>query len=334
MGEFDFIATYLAPLAGPPGLGLLDDAAIFSPPAGRDLVITKDAMAEGVHFPMGHWGADTAEKLLRVNLSDLAAKGALPLGYFLSLSLPKAFDGRWGKGFALGLKTLQDEFDFTVWGGDTTRAPGPMVISATVIGSVPSGTAVRRAGAKPGDALLVTGTIGDATLGLDIVLGQETGRKVSAATGEAIWHWEQAYYRPQPRIALRRLLRAHASAALDVSDGLIADAGHLAKASDVALEIDVDAVPLSTSTQMWLAAQDERKVGLSRLLTGGDDYEILCTVSQASVDTFISGAARLGIPVTQIGHVGHGSASADRRVRPRDSSGLVWDFEVAGYQHF
>jgi len=105
MGEFDFIADHLAPLAGPQGMGLLDDAALFTPPAGRDLILTKDAMVEGVHFPKGHWGADTAEKLLRVNLSDLAAKGALPLGYLLSLSLPEGFDARWGKGFALGLKS-------------------------------------------------------------------------------------------------------------------------------------------------------------------------------------------------------------------------------------
>jgi len=193
---------------------------------------------------------------------------------------------------------------------------------------------VRRSGAKPGQALLVTGTLGDATLGLDIALG----KSISAATGEAIWQWESAYHRPQPRIALRRLLRAHASAALDVSDGLIADADHLAKASGVTLNIDVDAVPLSTPTRLWLAAQGKsaggRREGLKRLLTGGDDYEILFTASTDAVDKMIDSAAKLGIPVTQIGTVGEGQVGATPRVVPSDKSGLVWDFETAGWRHF
>ncbi len=322
MGEFDFIADCLAPLAGPQGLGLLDDAALYTAAPGRDLVLTQDTMIEGVHFPKGHWGADTAEKLLRVNLSDLAAKGATPQGYLLSLSLPDGFDGKWGKGFALGLKAMQDEFGFSLWGGDTTKTPGPLTVSATLIGSVPSGKMVGRKGASPGDALFVTGTIGDAVLGLDIALE----RKIDAASGEAIWHWENAYYRPQPQLSARRMLRDYASAALDISDGLISDAGHLSKASGVGVTVNVDDVPLSTATRLWLAAQKDRKAALSRLLTGGDDYEIL--FSTAYPQGVIAAAKTLGIEVTRIGEITEGQGVTAR------SRSDVWNFDRPGYRHF
>ncbi len=323
MGEFDFIADCLAPLAGPQGLGLLDDAALYTPAAGRDLVLTKDTMVEGVHFPSGHWGADTAEKLLRVNLSDLAAKGATPRGYLLSLSLPEGFDMKWGKAFALGLKAMQDEFGFSLWGGDTTSTPGPLTVSATLIGSVPSGRMVTRSGAKPGDSVFVSGSVGDAVLGLDVALN----RKISAASGEALWAWENAYYRPQPRLDLRHLLRAHASAALDVSDGLIADAGHLAKASGNGLSINVDDVPLRAATRLWLAAQVDRKAALSRLLTGGDDYEILFTASDEN--TVVAAAKDAGVSVTVIGKVTDGQG-----VTCTGRDGTVWTFDRPGYRHF
>ena len=322
MGEFDFIADCLAPLAGPQGLGLLDDAALYMPAPGRDLVLTQDTMVEGVHFPNGHWGADTAEKLLRVNLSDLAAKGATPQGYLLSLSLPEGFDGKWGKGFALGLKAMQDEFGFSLWGGDTTKTPGPLTVSATLIGSVPAGKIVTRSGASHGDALFVTGTIGDAVLGLDVALE----RKISAASGEALWHWENAYYRPQPRLAARRMLRDYASAALDISDGLISDAGHLSKASAVGVSINVDDVPLSTASRLWVTAQKDRKAALSRLLTGGDDYEIL--FSTAYPQGVIAAAKTLGIDVTQIGKI-----TSEQGVIARSRSD-IWSFDSSGYRHF
>ncbi|MDB2439853.1 thiamine-phosphate kinase, partial [Hellea sp.] len=150
MDEFGFIATHLAPLAGPGGLGLKDDAAILKPSAGKDLILTKDTMVEGVHFPKGHYGGDTAEKLLRVNLSDLAAKGANPLGYMLSIAWPKSIDDRYFKGFAAGLRDVQDAYDFKLLGGDTTSIDGPMVVTATLIGDVPEGQMVTRSGAKPG----------------------------------------------------------------------------------------------------------------------------------------------------------------------------------------
>lgn len=323
MGEFDFIAEYLAPLAGPQGLGLLDDVALYTPPPGRDLVLTKDTLVEGVHFPKGAWGADTAEKLLRVNLSDLAAKGASPQGYLLSLSLPPGFDGNWGKGFALGLGAVQSEFGFTLWGGDTTSTPGPLTVSATFIGSVPSGAIVRRSGAKPGDSVMASGTIGDAVLGLDVALG----RKISAASGEALWHWENAYHRPQPRLALRGVLRDHASAALDISDGLIADAGHLAKASGIGIEIKAAQVPLSTATRLWTLSQSDKGAALKRLLTGGDDYEILFTTADAGAAMAAAKAA--GVEVSEIGRVLGGQG-----VKCLGADGAPWSFERAGYRHF
>lgn len=323
MGEFDFIADCLAPLAGPEGLGLLDDAALYVPNPGRDLVLTKDIMVEGVHFPAKHWGADTAEKLLRVNLSDLAAKGATPRGYLLSLSLPKGFDAKWSKAFALGLKSVQDEFGFTLWGGDTTSTTGPLTVGATLIGSVPTGKFVPRSGAKPGDSIFVSGTIGDAVLGLDIALE----RKISAASGEALWHWENAYYRPEPRLALRKMLRAHASAALDVSDGLIADAGHLAKASGVSLIFDPDCVPLSTASRLWVAAQTDRISALKRLITGGDDYEILFTSSREAEVMKASEAS--GVEITKVGHV-----TAGQSVVCKSGGGPEWSFDQTGYRHF
>lgn len=323
MGEFDFIADCLAPLAGPEGLGLIDDAALYTPQTGRDLVVTKDTMVEGVHFPKGRWGADTAEKLLRVNLSDLAAKGATPRGYLLSLSLPKAFNAQWGKGFALGLKAMQDEFGFALWGGDTTVTPGPLTVSATLIGSVPTGRMVRRTGAKPGDSIFVSGTIGDGIIGLDVALE----RKISAASGEALWHWENAYYRPQPRLEMRRLLRSHASAALDVSDGLIADAGHLAKASEVRLNLIAADVPLSTATRLWAASQTSPEEALKRLFTGGDDYEILFT--SADTQAVFDAAQTVGIDITKIGTVTEGQG-----VHCLGEDGQPWTFKRAGYTHF
>lgn len=325
MTEFDFIAQYLAPLAGPEGLGLLDDAALLKLPTGKELVITQDTMVEGVHFPQGEWGAGTAEKLLRVNLSDLAAKAATPWGYFLSLSLPKDMDERWFAAFAKGLEAGQQAFDWHLMGGDTTRTEGPLVISLTAIGTVPRGKMVRRSGAKPGDLLYVTASIGDASLGLDLALG----RKVTPLTGEAIHVWEEAYQRPEPRLLLRKVLREFASAALDVSDGLIADAGHLAKASKVQLEIELERIPFSKPAQDWVEAQHNKLAAKKRLVTAGDDYEILCAVDRQNSFEFESAAQALGVSVTCIGQATKGEG-----VICLDAKKMPITFDQTGYRHF
>ncbi|MEE9347198.1 MAG: thiamine-phosphate kinase [Robiginitomaculum sp.] len=320
MGEFDFIAQYLAPLAGKEGLGLIDDCAVFTPIAGRDLILTKDAMVEGVHFPRGQFDAVTASKLLRVNLSDLAAKGARPEGYLLSLALPKSFDDNCAKDFTAGLGAAQGKFGIKLWGGDTTSTDGPLTISATLIGSVPAGKAVLRTGAQSGDLLFVTGTIGDARLGLDVALGREiTGNVADKA------HWLAAYNAPQPRLDMGAMLRDYASAALDISDGLIADAGHLAKASGVALRIESSSVPLSKPAQDWLASGGE----IETLLTGGDDYQVLFTAAAKHAPAMQDAARAQGLTLTQIGQTHEGQG-----VECYDADGGVMGFARGGWAHF
>ena len=303
MDEFDFIATHLAPLAGPGGLGLKDDAALLNPTFGKDLILTKDTMVEGVHFPAGHYGGDTAEKLLRVNLSDLAAKGAHPIGYMLSIAWPKGIDDAYFTGFAAGLRDVQDAYDFKLLGGDTTSIDGPMVVTATLIGEVPEGEMVKRNGAKAGDEIWVTGTIGDAYLGLQTVLGQALTPQPNA---DALWHFEDAYYRPEPRLLFRKALRQFANACADVSDGLVADAGHIASASDVRFVIDADKVPLSSSAGAWLSDQENEEAAFETLITSGDDYELVFTAPEERASGIRKVASAIGLRVGRVGRVEQG----------------------------
>lgn len=300
MDEFNFIRDYLAPLSGPEGLRLKDDAALFSPSPGCELVITKDAMVEAVHFPEGEYGGNVAEKLLRVNLSDLAAKGARPLGYFLSLAIPKAMTERHLKGFVTGLREVQHAYDFTLWGGDTVATSGPLVVSATFLGQVPKGEMVKRSGAKPGHDVWVTGTIGDAYLGLQNILGHKLE---PAPSSDQIWTWEEAYLRPEPRLLFRSALRQYARAALDISDGFLADAGHLAQASNVGLELQLEAIPISDSTAQWIKGQADPIKAYEALLSSGDDYELLFTAAPNSRDELLSEAKRIGVLITHVGKV-------------------------------
>ncbi len=274
--EFDLIARYFAPLAGPQGLSLLDDAALFSPRPGYDLVLTADALIGGVHFRPDDPPDLIARKALRVNLSDLAAKGAEPVGYLLTLAWPQGTKAKTIELFAQGLAQDQREFGITLFGGDTTVGPGPLTISITAIGQVPTGSMIRRSGARPGDLIFVSGTIGDGALGLD---------------HPEIAHLNQRYLLPQPRLALGQTLRGQASSSIDVSDGLIADAGHIAKASGVRLEIDLDRIPLSAAAKDLLATDPSL---LARALTGGDDYEILFTVPPDQGAQFAGRAHEIG----------------------------------------
>ncbi|MEW5684290.1 MAG: thiamine-phosphate kinase [Pseudomonadota bacterium] len=271
LDEFGEIDRLFRPLTrGAPGaLDLKDDAAVVPQRPGFDLVVTKDAIVEGVHFPEGEAPDLVARKLVRVNLSDLAAKAAEPFGVFLAVSWPTSYTARDRERFAMGLASDLEAFDVDLLGGDTTSTPGPFTCSLTAMGWVPAGRMVRRGGARPGDRVLVSGAIGDSTLGLAAVKGE-----IEDADGRLV----HRYRVPEPRLDLRATLRRHATAAADVSDGLVADARHIAEASGVGLFLDLDQLPLSGAAATWLEKQEDVAAALLRLATGGDDYEIVCTM--------------------------------------------------------
>lgn len=272
LDEFGEIARLFRPLTrGAPGaFELRDDAAVIPQRPGFDLVVTKDAIVEGVHFPRGEAAELVARKLVRVNVSDLAAKAAEPFAAFLAVAWPQDFSQRDRELFAMGLAADLEAFGVDLLGGDTVRTPGPFTCTLTAMGWVPAGRMVRRAGARPGDKLLVSGAIGDATLGLAALKGE-----VEDADGRLAYR----YRLPEPRVDLREILRRHATAAADVSDGLVADARHIAEASGVGLLIDLDRIPLSGAAATWLEAQADVPASLLRLGTGGDDYEVVCTMA-------------------------------------------------------
>lgn len=268
--EFGEIARLFRPLTAhaPGAFDLLDDAAVVPARAGCELVVTKDAVVEGVHVPQGEAPGLIAQKLVRVNLSDLAAKAAEPAGVFLAVGWPKRYGPAERAAFAEGLGTDLRGFGLPLLGGDTVVTPGPLWASLTALGWVPEGRMVRRAGARPGETLWVSGTIGDGLLGLAAVKGE-----IEDADG----FLAERYRRPTPRLDLREALRERATAAADVSDGLVADAGHIAEASGVGLVIELDRLPLSAAARRWLAAQPDEARARLALATGGDDYEIVCT---------------------------------------------------------
>ena len=286
MAERDFIAHSLAPLAtSAAARGLADDAAVWTPPLGRDLVFTHDVLAAGVHYLANDPPSDVAWKLLAVNLSDLAAMGAAPCGVLLGLGLSAAEDDAWRAAFTIGLGRALGHFGVALWGGDTVTGLAAAVLGLTAIGSVEPGTALSRAGAGVGDDVWVSGSIGDAGLGLAIAQGR-------APADAALL---KRFRRPEPRLALGRALVGVASAAMDVSDGLLIDADRLALASGVALAIDLAAVPVSAAA----AARCPTRADRAALTTAGDDYELLFTVP-AGVDVAAIGGRT---PVAKIGSV-------------------------------
>ncbi|CAN7564019.1 thiamine-phosphate kinase [Bradyrhizobium sp. LjRoot220] len=302
-GEDSLIARYFRPIATDPGAFNLDDDAAALKPDGDDIVVTTDAIVEGVHFLADDPPDTVARKALRVNLSDLAAKGAVPAGFVLTLALRSADDG-WLTPFATAVGEDARHYGCPLLGGDTVSTPGPLMISVTAFGRVPPGKMVHRSGAKPGDRVLVTGTIGDAALGL-AVLG---GGKVHAAlsNGSARDLLIGRYRVPQPRVALAAIVRAHASAAMDVSDGLAGDLTKLCGASGVSAVIDLEKVPLSDAARDLVS---RGIVGIETLIAGGDDYEILCTVAEDRVDAFVQAAQRAGVATSSIGTIFAGSAA-------------------------
>ena len=322
--EDRLIARFFEPIATDPGaLGLSDDAAYIKPPPGCDLVLKTDAIVGGVHFFPEDAAQAVASKALRVNLSDLAAKGARPLGFLLSLAIPKGIKEDWLGGFAEGLRGDAVLFGCPLFGGDTDRTPGPVTVSIAMFGSVPEGTMVRRAGAKAGDRVFVTGTIGDAALGVALRGGKAKTWKLNDAQRQ---HLMSRYLLPQPRNVLAEAIRIHASAAMDISDGLVGDFGKLCRASGVAAEINVAGVPVSDAAKTVIVADPAT---LELVLTGGDDYEVICTVPNKKVDSFRAAAKAAGVPVTELGEIKAGGG-----VRFIDATGKPMVFKRTSFSHF
>jgi thiamine-monophosphate kinase len=325
-GEDRLIAKYFRPLATHAGaFNLDDDAAVLTPPAGCDMVLKADAIVGSVHFFPEDPADKVAQKALRVNLSDLAAKGATPLGFLLSLALPADIGDTWIAAFARGLGADAERYGCPLMGGDTDRTPGPAMISIAAFGAVPHGKMVLRSGARVGDRIVVTGTIGDAALGLAMRRDKAAAKRWHLA-GRERDHLAARYLLPEPRNAVAAALRAHASAAMDVSDGLAGDLAKLCRASGVAGEVDAASVPLSEASRAALAAEP---AVLETILTGGDDYEIVCTVPTAELAAFRIAAEDADVGVTEIGvvHAGEGARFLGRNGKPLA-------FARASYSHF
>jgi thiamine-monophosphate kinase len=324
-GEDSLISSYFRPLATDPGaFNLGDDAAVLKA-LGEDIVVTTDAIVEGVHFLPDDPPDTIARKALRVNLSDLAAKGASPAGFVLTLALRSA-DDAWLTAFARGLGEDAGLFGCPLLGGDTVSTPGPLMISITAFGRVPTGKIVHRSGAKPGDRVVVTGTIGDAALGLDILRGGVVAA-VLADDAAAKAMLVGRYRIPQPRNALAQAVRDHASAAMDVSDGLAGDLAKLCAASGVSAVIDAPDIPLSAAAAALLAGGS---VGIETIVSGGDDYEVLCAIPENRLAAFTRAAGIAGVAVTSIGAVVAGVSGP----KFLDAQGSEIGLKRLSYSHF
>lgn len=317
VGEFELIRRYFAaaPCAQPGeavAQGIGDDCALLALNAGEQLAISTDTLVVGIHFPEVCDAFLLGQRALAVATSDLAAMGAAPIGFTLALTLPQA-DPDWLQAFAAGLNHMAQACEMRLIGGDTTR--GPLTLTLTVFGSVPAGQALLRSGAQVGDLLCVGGPLGDAAAALPLVLGQRTAEPAIAETLLA------RYWSPLPQLALGQALRGKATAALDISDGLLADCGHIALASGVALHIERDRLPLSPAVLAWLDQQSAWDCAVS----GGDDYLLAFTLPEQH----LAGLQQAGWPIAVIGRVGAGSG-----VHLLDSAGHSLALSSRGYQHF
>lgn len=297
-GEFAEIRRLFGALAAnvPEALGLADDAAVLAPRPGCEQVLSVDAMVAGVHFFPDDDPAMVGERLVRAAASDLAAKGAEPDGALLTIAWPGdwtgAMRGDFARGFGQGLAAC----GLRLLGGDTVSTPGPLVANLAVIGWAPAGGTVKRSGASAGDLLLVSGTIGDATLGLALRRGALDPQDTQGADF-LLSRWR----RPSPRFELRAVLRAHAAAAADISDGLLADALHIAEASGLGLEIDLDRLPLSAAAAAWLAKAADAETARLHLAGGGDDYELAMAVAPGQADGAMAAATAAGAALQAVG---------------------------------
>ena len=324
--EQAMIRDVFAPLAveNAGACGLRDDAAVIPCGTGSGLVITKDMVVEGVHFPRGGEPGPVARRALRVNLSDLAAKGARPGGYLLGLALPDPGDRDWLERFAAGLAEDQELFGCSLAGGDTVATPGPVTVSITAFGQMGGSGIVRREGARPGDIVYVSGTIGDAALGLRLRQDRAGGWAKALDDAERTFLLDR-YTLPQPRVPLADAVAQFASASMDISDGFAGDLDLLCRASGVGAEIAVDGIPLSGAARR--ALESDRAL-LDAVLCGGDDYEILCAIGPYRAGAFEAAAAARGIPVRPVGRLRDG-----RHVHIRDRDGQAVNPEARSYSH-
>ena len=301
MDEFAFIRDHLAPWSGAGAEGLADDVARL--PGG--LVVSTDTCVEGIHFPRLVRGAAASERAVRVAASDLAAKGAEPVGMLCNLSLPRSMESKWVVALAQGLRDGSEALRLPLLGGDTVRHDGVLSLTVTVIGR--EARPLKRSGAMPGQGVYLSGPVGDAYLGLRYFQGSPP---MPDPTGDDLYLWEEAFLRPRPRFDLRETLQG-ASASLDVSDGLVADAGHIAWASGVGLDIELHRVPFSDTCRRWMGGSTDRAV---RLITAGDDYEVLWTADSSK-------AVRIG------------TVREGRGVRVLDGEGAEVPIAKAGWSH-
>ena len=320
-GEFDLIARHFAPLAtkGKPAYGLTDDAAVLTPPVDCDLVFTKDALVADVHFFANDPADYIARKAMRVNLSDLAAMGAKPVGYLLAIALPRNMKDmdEWVARFSRGLKIDQEEFGWSLFGGDTVSTSGPLTVSVTAIGSVKRGDALRRNGAEEGDDIYVSGTLGDAALGLKCLTGDIVPKNQDLI---------DRYHLPNPRIELGQKLNGIATAVMDVSDGLVGDISHICALSGLGARIEEKLIPLSAAAgnvlESFLLYKD-------LIWSGGDDYELLFTAPGHMAGNIKSLAKILEIPLTRIGCM-----AKEKAIVIQDNSGKNLIRDKQGFRHF
>jgi thiamine-monophosphate kinase len=315
LGEFELIDKYFTQPVRRAALGVGDDCALLRPASGQQLAVSSDMLVEGRHFLSTVAPDALGHKALAVNLSDLAACGAAPLAFTLALALPRA-DETFLQGFSRGLLELARAFDCELVGGDTTQ--GPLTICISVFGEVPTGQALLRSAARAGDALYVSGTVGDARLALECFRGNLT------LAGDGLSAVRRAMERPEPRVALGIALRGIATSAIDVSDGLLGDLGHILRRSGVGATVHVDALPRSAV----LAAQTSA-VQRECTLAGGDDYELLFTAPVQRGADVQAAARHAGVAVTCIGHI---DAAPGLRLLDAKSQPIGQHF--AGFDHF
>jgi thiamine-monophosphate kinase len=327
-GEFELIERYFAPLASafPGACGLLDDVAVISPAAGNELVAKTDIIVGGIDFPPDAPADLIARKALRVNLSDLAAKGAVPRAYLLDLVLPDTVDEAWIAAFAAGLAHDQAEYGVHLIGGDTSSTSGPITVAVSALGEAPIGRIIRRGGAQPGDTVFVTGTIGDAALGLAVLRAELPALDAASAA-----FLLDRYRLPQPRVALGPRLIGVASAAIDVSDGLVADLHHISTVSRLSAIIEARSVPLSPAARAAIACDPRR---FATALTGGDDYEIILTAPPTAAVRIAELSRSSGVPITPIGRMAPTTEAAQPRVVVLDERGQPLAFAAEGWTHF
>ncbi len=320
MNEFEMIQKYFLPLTHgrAEAAGLSDDAAILKVPVGYDLVISSDTLNGGTHFLKNESPANIAHKVLRVNLSDMVAMGAKPYCYQMNLAFSEFPDEAWVKEFTAALAEDQKEFDVFCSGGDTTVAEGPLLVSLTITGLVPSDKAVRRSGAKAGDLVVVTGFIGDAAVGVKVLLGT-----LDIVDSDVFL---QACHKPTPRVALSAAICEYANAAVDVSDGLLADLGHICETSKLRAAVELSKIPFSPAAK---ALVDVEKITAEALITGGDDYEIAMAVAPEKLAGFQRAAEAAGVRLSVIGRFEEGEG-----VEVLDENGKKMSFKRSGWTHF